>query len=613
MSLRRVFRGLSAPAPAAALLAVLALLASPARASVSASLDRDSIAPGDTVQLTLERDGQTNAEPDLAPLQQDFDVLGTSRQSSIQIINGNRSSSTQVVVTLAPKHDGRLTVPRIAWGGEQSTPLTLDVSAAAGSRGSGGTNAAANAKVFLKTEIAPKQPYVQAAVHVTVKIYTAETLYRAGLDLPAENGALVQQIGSDGHGSTELNGRHYEVVTRHYLVFPQHSGTLELAGPVLGAEVQSGQSIDPFFSHDPFGGFFGGSSFGGPLTATRPIRLHGDPITLHVRPRPASADAASYWLPALKVSLTGKWNPDDRQAHVGDPLTLNLHLEAEGLTAAQLPDLSALLDVPAGLKMYPDKAKLDNATRNGTLVGSRDQSIALIADAAGRFMLPALSVHWWDTKADAPREATLPARELVILPAVGQPASPPPAAVPAAPGVKDSPPAPTPAGAAPSSGAAASAAPSSPSAGADRTPWRWISLGAVLLWVATLAGWLVSRRRKGSKAASAPKAAPPQTKTEDPRATFRAACRVNDARAARRSLLTWAATSWPDAPPAGLNALAARLRDPERAALLRALDRACYAGGDWQGDAFAAAFGELPVPPSKLSSRDSELEPLYPL
>src|SRR5262249_34147591 len=149
----------------------------------------------------------------------------------------------------------------------------------------------------------------------------------------------------------------------------------------------------------------------------KPIRVHGDDIVLQVRPRPASA-TASYWIPTKNLAVTGEWRPDSLEAQAGEPITLDLHLRAEGLTAAQLPDFASLMQIPPGLKAYPDQPKLKNPPENGALVGERDQSIALIADRAGDFKLPAVSIQWWDTGANQLRTIGLPARTLKVLPGV---------------------------------------------------------------------------------------------------------------------------------------------------------------------------------------------------
>ncbi len=577
--------------------------AAQALADVKASLDASQVAVGETVQLTLERDGQTGGQPDITSLQQDFDILGTSSSTIFQLVNGSASEKTQVVLTLAPKVTGHLTIPPLSWNGEQSRPLSLDVTGPGGTGQPGATGAPAAAAVFMETSASPQQPYVEGAVHLTVRLFMAEPLYHANLELPESSDVVVKRLGSDESSEAERNGQNYQVVTRQYVLFPLHSGKLTLPSPVLDADVTVTQpSSAP--GRDPFSGIFGGSPFGGMLRTVRPIRLSGTPIVLSVRPRPAAA-VGNYWLPASAVRLSVAWNPPRLSAQAGDPLTLDLDLQATGLTAAQLPDLSSLLRLPSGLKAYPDQPKLDDSTLDGKLVGSRDQTIALMADSPGRYTIPALTVKWWDTQANQLRTATLPTRTLTILPAPSHTAAA--ASAPAAPTAQLQP-----------SPIAPRYAPAAPKPKPTRSPseWEWISLGLAVVWLATLAAWLWSRRRSRA----APRPVRPATPTAprqlrpDPakeRAAFRAACQANDPQAARAHLLAWTAALWGTA-PAGINAIATRIGDPAVAELLRDLDRACYAGGAWQGDALAAALTELPAPPGKTGRQRDGLAPLYP-
>ena len=575
-------------------------------ATVSASLDASQIGAGDTVQLTLEHDGRTSGQPDVDPLQHDFDILGTSSSTTVEILNGSASEKTQVVLTLAPKTTGHLTIPPLSWDGEQSQPLSLTVTGPGGTGQPGSSAAPSAAKIFIETSASPEQPYVEAAVHLTVRLFTLETLYHADLELPESSDVVVKQVGSDEQSNAERNGQNYQVVTRHYLLFPMHSGKLTLQGPVLEAEVAVRQRSP--FGNDPFGGFFGGLSSGGLLRTVRPVRLHGNPIALSVRPRPAAA-VASYWLPAREVTLSAAWNPAKLTAPTGDPVTLDLDLQATGLTAAQLPDLSSLLSLPSGLKAYPDQPKLTDSTQNGKLVGSRDQTIALMADAPGHYTIPALTIRWWDTQANRQRTATLPARTLTILPVPGNTAAVP---APPAPAVQPV--------------AAPSAFRPAPEAVPKPTPihvpsmWEWISIGLGVVWLSTLGAWLWSRRSRAARrparsetersptTPSTPHGPPPDASKE--RAAFRAACEADDARGARAHLLAWAAALC-DTAPTGVGAIAARIGDTAVAELLRDLDRACYAGGAWQGHTLAAALTELPAPPGK-TAQQRGLAPLYP-
>ncbi|MGH8229491.1 MAG: BatD family protein, partial [Steroidobacteraceae bacterium] len=472
----------------------IALWSAPAHAAVNARLDSTRIAPGDSVRLTLEHDGETSSRPDLAPLERDFDVLGTNRMTSVQIVNGSSSSKSEVTVTLAPKHAGRLTVPSIVWDGERSPALALDVVPGNGSAGGAGSagGVAAGQKVFVRMQFAPPKPYVQEAVHVTLRLYTREALYDPSVSFPATGDVLIQRVGKDQDSSVEKSGESYEVVTRHYVVFPQRSGDIELPGPVLDARVAAGRSANPAFN-DPFAGFFGPTPFGNVLSTVKPIRLHSGTISLHVRPRPAGA-GQSYWLPATDVTLHGTWHPAALHAQAGNPVTVDLTLQAQGLTAAQLPDLAQLLALPPGLKAYPDQPQLTTTAHGDAVIGARTQSIALIADQPGHFTIPALQVKWWDTGTNRPREATLPARTLVVSAAPGGGSGSASAAL-------------VPAKAAP--GAAATPRRATGGAGAGpgtraapgwhftgrRPVWLWVSAVLALAWFATLGAWALMRRR----------------------------------------------------------------------------------------------------------------------
>jgi hypothetical protein len=635
---------------------MLALSSPRAHAAVQAWLDTNQVAPGDSVQLTLEYEGQTSSEPDLSPLERDFDVLGSNRVTTFEILNGNTSAKTQLAVTLSPKHAGRLAVPSILWGGQRSPPLALDVSASAGSggigstgRGAGGghgqpTGAATQSRqVFLETEFGPAQPYVQAAVTVTVRLYTREALYDPSITFSGTHDVVVRQVGSDDDGSVPRGGESYEVVTRHYVVFPQRSGRLSLPGPVLDARVAVGHGAESPFN-DPFAGLLGAAPFaGGMLSSVKPIRLHGDPIALDVRPRPAGA-VGSYWMPASEVTLQSDWEPATLQAHAGDPVTADLSLQAVGLTAAQLPDLSQLIALPAGLRSYPDQAKLSDTARGNAVIGTREQSIALIADQPGHFTIPALRLQWWDTGSNQAREITLPARTLIVTPAASTAVSAQSAPAPKALASVPSRSAPAPASAAGSEPAAASARPSpsvSPSAairatGASGAPqgahllsgrasvWLGVSAALALGWLVTLGAWLRLRRRAAAALApgrvsasetgssGAAVSAPGAASSSASRAAFRLACQRNEAAGARRHLLAWVRAAWPAPAPAGLNALARQIEDPSLAALIRELDRVCYTGEPWRGDSLGAALTDLPRRESRRDDRSSDLSPLYP-
>lgn len=545
-----------------------------AKAEVTATLDRDRVGVGESVQLTLQRDSRGGDAPDLRALQADFDVVGTNSGSNLQIVNGHIAQQSVLNIALIPKRAGKLQVPAIAWDGETTSPLTLTVSEQA----PGGPGDDAAQHVFLSTTLDQKQPYVQGNVVLTVTVHTDVPVRKASLDFDGSDDVAVQQLGQDEQDAEVIKNRRYQVIRRRYLLQMQRSGAVTLRGPTLDAQIEEGGR------RDLFGGMLGGGSL-------RQLRLHGDDIQLDVRPRPAGA-SSQHWLPAEKLGLESSWTPEGASLQAGEPLTLHLRMDAVGLTAAQLPDLGAQLQLPEGLRAYPDQPKLETASKGARVSGSREQDIALIATRAGRFEIPELRLAWWDTSTDTAQQIVLPARVLEVLPSAATTAQ-----SSAAPPV-------TAAGAPPSPLALSPA-----SAPAVQNPvWKWISLVLALLWIATLALWVTSARIKRRKAlapdpSSVDKPSASSAKASAAQKAFQQACRASDAEAARRALLDWARLAGGEPPPAGLNALAARLDDPQLTPLLRELDRACYSGGQWNGDALGASLTQLPDRPSAIGSK----------
>jgi hypothetical protein len=372
------------------------------------------------------------------------------------------------------------------------------------------------------------------------------------------------------------------------------------------------------------GGFFGGDPFadmGGIFAQTRPVQVQGRRIELDVRPQPAGS--ASPWLPAESVSLAESWSPDPPVFRVGEPVTRTLTLTAEGLTAAQLPDLRP--GTPGGFKVYPDQAHGETRTQGDTLVAQKVSKSAMVPSRSGELTLPEIQLHWWDTRSGKPQVARLAARTVEVLPAAAGVSAPPPLA----PSRSEQP-----AGKPSEPVAGVRSAASMPNltgsagglsrvgegvireSGVPAGYWPWLAGVLALAWLASTLLWLRARAA-GPESSSAP--ALPARPAPDPAkalAAVKTACQAGDRRGARRALLDWAAARWPEHPPQRLDALARRL-DGEAPAALRGLDRALYAGAEmtWDGDSAWRSLAPSLGKGRRAGARgggDSALPPLYP-
>ncbi len=589
-------------------------------ATVTASLDKTQMALGERVRLVIVNTGNGDQQPDTTALRQDFDILGTQRGSSVQITNGRMSSQTQFTVLLAPKHGGTIRIAPIQWGGEQSDALELTVSAGADPGKPGANTNTAESQITMSGTLDQKQPYVQSAVVLNLRLNVGVQMAQASLNLQGNSDVLVRQLGKDQQHTESRNGRVYQVIERKYLLIPQRSGPISLKGPLLQAQVQDEAASAGDSDIDAFFGNVFGQTAGRFARRMRTVNLQANAIEMNVQPRPANAEASN-WLPAQKLTLEETWRPEQGTLHVGEPLTRHLRLSALGVTSGQLPDLASAMPVPDGIKKYPDQAKTDEGLEGETLRATRDQDIALIASAPGHYVLPALRLVWWDTVNHKQHTIELPERSVDILPATGAVASA--------------------AGAAPNTTVAAGSS-SNPVGNSNsidtnnaastvsafskaslmaQTPWLWISAALAVLWLGTLLLWWRARRSGLPHAAStntnAHAANSSNTQPATPRsasaalAALQRACTANDPHLARQHILEWATAVWPQSPPRGLNSIAERLNDARYTLPLQQLDRACYtAAMPWVGTALAQAFAQPPKPGATAKSK-SQIPDLY--
>ncbi|MDE2317492.1 MAG: protein BatD [Xanthomonadaceae bacterium] len=552
-------------------LCLLLLLAMPlvaSAASVQATLDRSTVQLGETVTLNLHIAGSGSAAmPDLGPLTQDFDILGSSQSSNLSIINGQRSAELVIGVVLRPKHVGTIVIPSLAVAGAQTAPLRLQVDPP-----NPATAAASGKSVFMEAEVKPRQAWVGEQLSYVVRLYVSGDITNGTLDAPQVGGVQLRQVGNDLRYDQMRGGRDYRVIERRYALVPQHAGTLTI--PALGFQ---GVALDP---NDP-NSFFGA---GMQVSASAPAQ------TVQVQAVPANW-GQSAWLPAraLSLTLTG-WPDAGTPVRVGQPINLTMTLSATGLSADALPQLS--LPAIQGATVYPDQPKTATAEDGAWLQGSVARGFAVVPERAGMLTLPATTLRWFDVTSGQERTAEIPACSIAVLPAAGMATSSSAAAPAAAP---------------------AAAVPATPAAAAREqgAPWRWIALASLLLWLLTVLMWWLWRRRAPRRPAVVVPGAAASDSARQLKQAFLAVARGGDASAQLRALLAWAQAERPAIRHAG--ELDAALADGEQRQAIAALQRRCYGGAPaTAGDDLVEVFQRGLAWRSEERKDNDGLPPLYP-
>ncbi len=535
-------------------------------AEVTATLDRDHVQLGETVTLNVRVQGDTGAAaPDLRALNQDFQLLGTSQNNSLSVVNGRASAELTFGVALRPRHVGVLQIPALSVAGSRTAPLQLTVTAP------DSTAAVATQRdVFMESQVEPAHGYVGQQLTYVVRLYYANRIGGDAPSPPQVDGVEVSALGKGLNYDAERGGRTYHVLEQRYALIPQHAGKVEI--PPVDFQ---GEAADP---RDP-NSFFG---------ATVPVSASAPAQTIEVKPAPADW-GGSAWLPArqLSLSLDGWPTAQSASPRVGQPLNLTMNLQASGLSYEALPALS--LPPLDGATVYPDKPVTGNRQDGQWVIGRRQQSFAIVPEHAGMLTIPATTLKWWNVLTDKVEVAQIPAHSISVLPAIG-------AAAAAAPS-------------APVEAVGSAAATPSPVAPATM-PWRRIALASLGLWLLSVLAWWLWQRRRRASPVTPPAAA--RTSARNGQLAFLAAARGSDAAAQVRTLLAWARAERPAIQHLG--ELSAALDDAAQRTAIETLQQRHYAAapspdaGVNLAEAFKRGFAWRAV----VAGEDSGLAPLYP-
>lgn len=545
-------------------LMLLLLLASAgsAQAAARASLDRNQVALGETVTLSIDSD-QVGATPDLSPLLADFSIEGQSVNRSMQWINGSSQAMSTYVLQLAPKREGALLIPAIKLGSDLTTPLPLRVAAGVPTPAGEGSDA------FFETVVDDPDPYVQQSVGVVVRLkYSARVASGAfGMEPPQD--ASMQQLGQDRYYTQQIGGTQYKVAERHYVLVPDRSGPLVIPGARF-----EGRGVSNWMD----------SLIGG---GNREIRARGAPRTINVRAQPAAAPQP--WLPLRDLRLRYVSAPQSLQA--GQAATFVVEAVARGATRAQMPELPT--PSVAGAQVFAEPAQYDETVVDGTPQVTLTRRYSLVPNGAGTLRVPGLKLAWWDVRAGTAKTASLRDLQLKVARGVGGFASNTLPDVAAA--------------ASPGSGAPAEAA------GTGLIPghvWAWLAVAFAGLWLLTLI-WALQRRavvvaRHPLAQSAAGSVEPLPTRTL---ADLRRALDNGSLDAVGDTLRGMSAT-----PCADLDQLLQRLAEPAQREAVEQLRRARWADGDGSRarTALRDAFRNGPVWRMTGKPVKEVLPPLYP-
>lgn len=530
---------------------VMLILSAQAYAAITTQVDRKTMQQGETFLLVLNITDMDASSIDLAPLEENFEVLGRNHRSNTSIINGDFKRSTKLLITLAPKKSGTLVIPELSIEGEKSEAITVEVSPTK-------MASAVDGGVELLSSISDKTPLVQQPLIYQVNIVLGQRIFNAEFVEPKikQGNALIQPLGEQRQYRQQLQGRDILVVEQSWVITPQQSGELEIESAKLSAAIPKQETRFPGSSN----------------RAMQRIFLSAENYKLDVGPIP-TAFSGSSWITASELSLKDEMSSDEWK--VGEPVTRTIILDATGTTQEQIAELQ-LPDVQ-GLKQYPTKPLFEQEFQDGSVQLQMKLEVTVIPNLAGEITLPEIRLPWWNTEANQQEIAVLPEQTYEV--ARG--------AVPAAqPNNATTNESNTPLVTQPQTATQNSLQSGNEAVQVQAEPTLWDKASWLIVAVALLLGvglgsvvTLFFARKK--QTAATHQEVPHQVKSFS-LSGLKKACQQNDDKAARDELTAWAEFTFPESKQ--LNSVLDKVSPDLREAITE-LNRSCFAEGsnEWDG------------------------------
>lgn len=371
----------------------------------------DVVVSGDQVRLVFTVNSQ-DIKDFRAPSIKGFDVLmgpSRSQQSSIQIINGKRTSNSSTAFTyiLLAGSPGTYTIPAasVEVNGEKvfSNAISIKVLPQDQNSGNSGNNGGGSASssrsqaagsrisandLFITATASKTTVHEQEAILLTYKVYTVVNLRQLYGKMPDLKGFHTQEVELPQQKTFTLEhykGRNYNTtVWSQYVLFPQQTGKLEIPSITFDGVVAQ-QTV----SDDPFDAFFSG---GGHVEVKKKITT--PKVVINVQPLPAKPAGFSGAVGEFK--LASSINATDVKTN--DAVTIKLTLSGTGnMKLIGTPEVK----FPQDFEIYDPKVTDDYKLTNSGLTGTKTFEYLAIPRHAGNFTIPAVEFTYFDLKSNS--------------------------------------------------------------------------------------------------------------------------------------------------------------------------------------------------------------------
>jgi hypothetical protein len=335
--------------------------------SLVASTDRNVVGIADTFILQIEaKDIASLTSPDFSALDTGFEVLSKNVNHSMHNINGVSSQSIIWQLRLRAKQLGPINIPAFTLDGEQSNEIHLSVE-------KNEITAADDKNFRLQLTANKTEVVVGEQIIITEMFLFAKNVNNLRIsEFKVENAEVIRL--DDKSYESELNAKRYGVYEISYAVFPSAAGILNIKEQQLS--VNLGRLNNQ---------------------ASNTITLQTEPISIKVSKHPASKTIKGQaLLVADQVILSQMWSADSERIRLGESITREIDLQVKGARAHTLAPL-AMPEID-GIKIYPEAGVKSEQKNDAGFSVQRSRKFAIVPTKVGRYVVPAMQIHWYNSK-----------------------------------------------------------------------------------------------------------------------------------------------------------------------------------------------------------------------
>ncbi|MGF1911703.1 BatD family protein [Vibrio kasasachensis] len=355
-------------------------------ANLIATVSTNQVTKAEVFQLRIIFDDKVDSDSlDLSVLETSFFLGQPSFGTSLNYVNGKRSSSSEWTIALKAKSLGTTTIPSFNVEGASSNPISIHVSQ---DTDLPNQDELAEIQSQLGKDTLYPNESTQLKTRLVIKA-NARRLQNVQIFPPKSASFTVEELGQANQYQSVINGIEATIVDQTFTITAKQAGIHTLSS--LG--------FDATF-------VFGNNRTG--TTKLLPVQINPEQFEITVNEQPQGS--GGQWLPTQNLVLTQQWidaqdnniveNDQQIIVAVGDSITRELTLIVQGLKPEHFPTLAS--NYPESVRQYAEKPQFTSLKDGSTQMTIKQ---VLIAQHAGEVVLPSIDVEWFDTQSTSFRNS----------------------------------------------------------------------------------------------------------------------------------------------------------------------------------------------------------------